>query len=194
MVCDKSNSYISNKEELKLKKLKLENQELTEKVGKYHTVQKIYFSIKDFFNKCDQICSLLRIWLHLLKKSLMENFIFCVVPVVLWAAKLAFIEIKLTHFKIENKIKLVLFDELSGSFGCHHITCSLASFFYLLMSILKETSMMLKLYDMDYNHIIISVLIEWCFANPIHYWFFCPNLDRFHHSLPLSHVSTAAQH
>ena len=33
------------------------------------------FSIKDFFSKCDQI---LRIWSHLLKKSLTENFIFCV--------------------------------------------------------------------------------------------------------------------
>ena len=37
------------------------------------------FSIKDFFSKCDQICSFLRIWSHLLKKSLMENFIFCAV-------------------------------------------------------------------------------------------------------------------
>ena len=36
------------------------------------------FSIKDFFSKCDQIHSFLRIWLHLLKKSLMENFIFFV--------------------------------------------------------------------------------------------------------------------
>ena len=35
------------------------------------------FSIKDFFSKCDQIRSFLRIWLHLLNKSLMENFIFC---------------------------------------------------------------------------------------------------------------------
>ena len=34
------------------------------------------FSIKDFFRKCDQIRSFLRIWSHLLKKSLMENFIF----------------------------------------------------------------------------------------------------------------------
>ena len=42
--------------------------------------QKIKFSIKDFFSKCDQICSLLLIWSHLLKKSLMENFIFCAVP------------------------------------------------------------------------------------------------------------------
>ena len=37
------------------------------------------FSIKDFFNKCEQICSFLRIWLHLLKNSLMENFNFCAV-------------------------------------------------------------------------------------------------------------------
>ena len=35
------------------------------------------FSIKDFFSKCDQICSFRRIWLHLLNKSVMENFIFC---------------------------------------------------------------------------------------------------------------------
>ena len=35
------------------------------------------FSIKDFFSKCDQIRRFLRIWSRLLKKSLMENFIFC---------------------------------------------------------------------------------------------------------------------
>ena len=38
--------------------------------------QKMKFSIKDFFSKCNQICSFLRIWSHLLKKCLMENFIF----------------------------------------------------------------------------------------------------------------------
>ena len=37
------------------------------------------FYIKDFFSKCDQIRSFLRIWSHLLKKSLMENVIFCAV-------------------------------------------------------------------------------------------------------------------
>ena len=37
------------------------------------------FSIKDFFSKWDQIRRNLRIWSHLLKKSLMENFIFCAV-------------------------------------------------------------------------------------------------------------------
>ena len=37
------------------------------------------FFIKDFFSKCDQIRSFrifLRIWSRLLKKLLMENFIF----------------------------------------------------------------------------------------------------------------------
>ena len=43
------------------------------------TAQKMKFSIKDFFNKCDQIRSFLWIWSHLLKKFLMENFIFCTV-------------------------------------------------------------------------------------------------------------------
>ena len=40
------------------------------------------FSIKDFFNKCDQICSFQWIWSHLLKKSSVENFIFCAVEVL----------------------------------------------------------------------------------------------------------------
>ena len=34
------------------------------------TAQKMKLSIKDFFSKCDQILSFLRIWSHLLKKSL----------------------------------------------------------------------------------------------------------------------------
>ena len=37
------------------------------------------FSNKDFFSKCDQIRRKLWIWSHLLKKPLMENFIFCAV-------------------------------------------------------------------------------------------------------------------
>ena len=40
------------------------------------TVQKIKFSIKDFFNECDQTHRKLRIWSLLLMKSLMKNFIF----------------------------------------------------------------------------------------------------------------------
>ena len=37
------------------------------------------FSIKNFFNKCDQIRRKLRIWSHLVKKSLNKQFIFCTV-------------------------------------------------------------------------------------------------------------------
>ena len=43
------------------------------------TAQKMKFSVKDFFSKCDQIRSFLWIWSHLRKKSLIENFIFCAV-------------------------------------------------------------------------------------------------------------------
>ena len=47
-----------------------------------HTAQKMKFSIKDFFSKCDQIRRKLRILSHLLKKSLMENIIFYAVSVI----------------------------------------------------------------------------------------------------------------
>ena len=43
------------------------------------TAQKLKIFIKDFFSKFDQIRRKLRIWSHLLKKSLMENIIFCAV-------------------------------------------------------------------------------------------------------------------
>ena len=39
------------------------------------------FSIKDFFSKYDQIRRFLRVWSHLLKKFLTENFIFCAVVI-----------------------------------------------------------------------------------------------------------------
>ena len=40
------------------------------------------FSIKNFFSKYDHIHSFLQIWSDLLKKFLMENFIFCAVNVL----------------------------------------------------------------------------------------------------------------
>ena len=43
------------------------------------TAQRMKFSIKDFISKYDQIRSSLQLWSNLLKKSLMENFIFCAV-------------------------------------------------------------------------------------------------------------------
>ena len=58
------------------------------------------FSIKDFFGKCDQIRRILRIWSHLLKKSLMENFIFCAVFVRL----LLIFRFKITNNKNKTTI------------------------------------------------------------------------------------------
>ena len=43
------------------------------------SAQKMKFFIKDFFSKYDQIRRKLRIWSHLLKKSLMANVTFCAV-------------------------------------------------------------------------------------------------------------------
>ena len=43
------------------------------------------FSIKDFFGKCDQIRSFLRIWSYLPGKSFMENFSFCAVIIAIIA-------------------------------------------------------------------------------------------------------------
>ena len=54
------------------------------------TAQKMKFSIKDFFSKGDQIRWKLQIWSHLLKRSLMENFIFCWVFVLLFWTFLAY--------------------------------------------------------------------------------------------------------
>ena len=55
---------------------------LVDGFSKTSTAQKMKFSIKDFFSKCDQIIRKLRIWSHLPKKSLKENFIFCAVIVM----------------------------------------------------------------------------------------------------------------
>ena len=56
-----------------------QNMNTVKSTKKCLTAQKMKFSIKDFFSKCNQIRSFLWIWSHLLKKSLMENFIFCAV-------------------------------------------------------------------------------------------------------------------
>ena len=45
--------------------------------GLIYIAHKMKFFINDFFSKCDQICSFLRIWSHLLKKSLIENLFLC---------------------------------------------------------------------------------------------------------------------
>ena len=67
------------------------------------TTQKIKIFIKDFFSKCDQISRKLRIWSHLLKKLLMENFIFCAVLLFL------FCYLRQSAVLFERLLKLILY-------------------------------------------------------------------------------------
>ena len=75
------------------------------------TAQKVKFSIKDFFSECDQNRSFLWIWSHLLKKSLMENFIFCAVWSVYYL--LIYSVYHLTKRKV-CRIPLVCFSQFLG--------------------------------------------------------------------------------
>ena len=92
------------------------------------------FSIKDFFSKCDQIHRKLQIWSHLLKKSLMENFTFCVVcitaPFVLSRTSLQtvlnifrdFIANSTQFFLLENKFWTVLNFPWDSNTNCWHLS------------------------------------------------------------------------
>ena len=72
---------------------------LTLVVGYSHSTKKFFF--KDFFSKCDQIRRKLRIWSHLLKKSLMETFIFlCSVHV--HTAKFTFLVLKVNESRYQQ--------------------------------------------------------------------------------------------
>ena len=66
--------------------------------------QNMKFSIKNFFSKCDQIRSFLRIWSHLPKKFIMDNFIFwALIKVTLDNVTLSGLSNKPTCFKyLEN--------------------------------------------------------------------------------------------
>ena len=46
------------------------------KLCSLHAAQKMKFSVKDFFSKCDKIRRKLRIWSHLMKKSLIRKLYF----------------------------------------------------------------------------------------------------------------------
>ena len=62
------------------------------------------FSIKDFFSKCDLIRRKLLIWSHLLKRSLMENFIFCAVSILELVILAASVFVLLDELKFYNSI------------------------------------------------------------------------------------------
>ena len=78
------------------------------------TAQKMKFSIKDLFNKCDQIRCFLQILSHLLKKSLMENFIFCA---VLYKSP------SQSHEELESFCSSL--DSLLSNINDQHLACSI---------------------------------------------------------------------
>ena len=69
------------------------------------TAQKMKFSIKDFFSKCDQIRSFLRIWSNLLKKSTKDNFSFYALKLRIWSHLLK-------NLLIENFIYCVMIGKM----------------------------------------------------------------------------------
>ena len=82
------------------------------------TAQKMKFSIKDFFSKCDQIGRKLWIWSHLLNKSLMKDYIFCAVSVwIISCMNIRFVNNRLPiscHSSCSTKYKTMSFDTLTG--------------------------------------------------------------------------------
>ena len=112
----------------------------------HHTAQKINYSIKDFFSKCDQIhnthaevllCKatllkshlsswLLRIWSHLLKKSLMENLNWNVMTIS--KSKLLYDHVIELHLSGEKCIVSKLFHEkMYIDAPRHDVSCILNS-------------------------------------------------------------------
>ena len=96
----------------------------------WHTAQKIKFSIKDFFSKCDQIRGFLRIWSYLLKKSLTENFIFC---------EVAFCKLRCLRFCVSSDkwkttvamILLAIWDTFLCKSNCNFNSCKFSYKLYL---------------------------------------------------------------
>ena len=74
------NPGLFNRHQIKEENFKVFNNEgfhfMHLSINSHNIPQKMKYSTKDFFSKCDQINWKLRIWSHLLKKSLTENFIF----------------------------------------------------------------------------------------------------------------------
>ena len=100
--------------------------------------KKMKFSIQDSFNKYEEICSFLRIWSHLLKKSLMKNFSFCAVKIVFTVfQKILF---KLDWWKTLSNIYLFLYLDLS-SLPSNFISSTLECkrFFFCTKKFLKST-------------------------------------------------------
>ena len=93
------------------------------------------FCIEDFFSKCDQIRRNLGIWSNLLKKSLMENFIFCAVSM------LSCLTVRSTF---ENKVLSILVLNIVGvpssSADCYYKYWRFKSWFHQIYGQLPQNS------------------------------------------------------
>ena len=100
------------------------------------TTHKMKFFVKDFLSKCDQIHRKLWIWSHLLKKSLMEDFIFCARDDLVNPKTL----ICFTSMKESLSVVGKLYLAFNRSFVARHLHRNvLFTMFYLRIVILQNT-------------------------------------------------------
>ena len=92
------------------------------------------FSIKDFFSKCNQIHRKLRMWSHLLKKSLIENFSFC--PVILGNLLVAWLNLKGAFL---FRLFTVYWDQ-SRTYWSSHQRCSVKKVFLKISQNWQEST------------------------------------------------------
>ena len=128
------------------------------------TAQKMKFSIKDFISKCDHIRRKLQIWSPLLKKSLMNNFIFaqCWIRIPI-----------LSFFQIQICCKTAFFFFLFHDGSSYHIETS--------PLILRANEL---LYERDLRHERGNVYIKWTSIKFYHlfiyfYFTFCDIIKKW---------------
>ena len=82
-----------------------------------YPARKMKFSINDLFSKCDQIRSFLRIWSHLLKKSLMENFIFCAISIKVFELRLLLVIYLMNQLYTMKKNSITLWNMMKNGYS-----------------------------------------------------------------------------
>ena len=120
------------------------------------------FSIKDFFCKCDQIRNFLRIWSHLLKKSLMENFMFCTVNHVVFPVFLSHICSYLTSvcvFVCEKFLIDAFLDSLCSGYHYRKVSMNKVRTYLLwsfqIMLVVCQAFAIVKTLVNNYRYLII---------------------------------------
>ena len=124
------------------------------------TVQKMYFFIQDYFSKCDQIRRSFPIWSHLLNKSLMENFIFCVV----WSQQQTTGDSLFQHFDSRGNISIFYIKNVNNLLLIHCFFCKNPLYKNRKVQKTLKIKIMLRLVFSHsefpyYHHIILLIFI-----------------------------------